>query len=176
MKKKTNNDGAPSLYTLTKKWEKIWSNLNEVNIYFQSYIDTVLLVQQRIKMEPLIKSFESMKDNMQQFYDLLDETTQASKRVVKIDITLPWESDKFAAEWQGWKDYLKEQHQIDLSSRAERKQLDTLKHITGDNESAAYSILDYAQANLYKMFFKLEDKRSNGKTKNSKNKKDGDFE
>lgn len=175
MKKKTSSKDAPTLFHLNKKWEKIWSNLNEVNIYFQSYIDTTLYVQQRIKMEPLIKSFEGLKDHCQQFYDLLDETVQASKRVEVVAIALPWDTDKFKEEWGSWKEYLKEQHQIELSSRAERKQLDTLLKITSGVEENAYPVLDYAQANLYKMFFKLDEKQPKTKAKTKHIRKDEDF-
>lgn len=175
MKKKVTKTSDQQLSLLAKKWDKIWSNLNEVNIYFQSYVDTVLLVHQRIKMEPLIKSFEGLKDNCQKFYDTLDECQSSSKVVAAIQVALPWESDKFKEEWQGWKDYLKEQHQIVLSSRAESKQLETLKTITGGNENEAYAILNYAMSNLYKMFFKLDEKPTKKNNKPNSRKRDEDF-
>lgn len=175
MKKKVTKTSDQQLSLLAKKWDKIWSNLNEVNIYFQSYVDTVLLVHQRIKMEPLIKSFEGLKDNCQKFYDTLDDVQSSSKVVAAIQVALPWESDKFKEEWQGWKDYLKEQHQIVLSSRAESKQLETLKTITGGNENEAYAILNYAMSNLYKMFFKLDEKPTKKNNKPNSRKRDEDF-
>ena len=163
------------LNLLVKNWEKIWKNLNEVNIYFQSYVDTVLLVHQRIKMEPLIKSFEGLKSNCEKYYDALEEFQKSTKAVASIDVTLPWGSDKFKEEWQGWKDYLKEQHQIVLSSRAESKQLETLNTITNGNENEAYTILNYAMSNLYKMFFKLDEKPTKTNNKPKTRKRDEDF-
>ena len=175
MKLKSKQGIDTPLIGVLKKWEKIWGNLNECNVYFQSYIDTILLVHQKIKMEPLINSFEDLKDKSQKFYDYLDETIKASTGTQPVDVKLPWESDKFKTEWQGWKDYLKEQHQIVIGSRAENKQLEILVQITNNQEDAAYPILNYAMANLYKMFFKLEDKQPKTTKKPKTIRKDEDY-
>lgn len=175
MKKKMKSSADPVLFILLKKWEKVWDNLNEVNQYFQSYADTILLVHQKIKMEPLIKSFESLKINSQKFYDQLDDSIKDANTVVPMEIKLPWESEKFSKAWKDWKDYLLEQHQIKLYSRAELKQLSMLSEIAERKEDNAYPVLDYAMANLYKMFFKLDDTKNKTK-KNSKHvRKDEDF-
>ena len=176
MSKKSSKTLDPNLSALLKSWEKVWSNLDDVNRYFQSYIDTTLLVHQRIKMEPLIKSFESMKNLCQKHYDVIDEFTAAAHQAKKLEVTLPWEGEKFLCEWDNWKDYLKEQHQIVLSSRSERKQLDLLVKITNNKEEEAYPVLDYAIANMYKMFFKLDEKKSKTNNKPKGVRKDGDFE
>lgn len=175
MKKKQTKTPNGQLSPLVKKWEKIWSNLNECNIYFQSYIDNVLLVNQRIKMEPLIKSFNTLKTLMEGYYDLLDETQASSGKVMAVEITLPFDSDKFRNEWEVWKDYLKEQHQIELSSRSEKKQLDVLVRITNNQEENVYPILEYAEANLYKMFFKLDEKQPKTNKKSKTIRRDEDF-
>lgn len=175
MGKKAKRTGDPVLYPLQKRWEKVWDNLNNLNVYFQSYADTTLLVHQKIKMEPLFKCFENLKKECEQFYDNLDEYAASLKSVSEIEITLPWESDKFKQEWTLWKEYLIEQHQITIGSRAEKKQLEMLSKITDGQEDAAYPIIDYAIANLYKMFFKLDEKKPKENKKPKFIKKDDDF-
>lgn len=175
MKQTKRTDTDKSIIGVIKKWEKIWENLNQCNVYFQSYIDTTLLVHQRIKMEPLIKSFEALKEKSQKYYDYLDEVQKASKGVQPLDVNLPWDSDKFREEWQGWKDYLREQHQIIIGTRAETKQLQMLVELCQGEEKKAYPLLNYAIANLYKMFFKLDEKPKTTKAKPKTIKKDADF-
>lgn len=161
---------------LIKKWGKVWDNLNECNILFQSYIDTILLVHQKIKMEPLIKSFENLKKSCEKYYDEIDATAAAMRCASPVEVVLPWNTDKFREEWQFWKDYLKEQHGIVISSRTETKQLSMLAKITNNKEDDAYPVLDYAIANLYKMFFKLDEKKIATKTKSKTIRKDDDFQ
>ena len=175
MEKKGSKTTDKTIVLLVKKWEKVWSNLNEVNIFFQSYIDTVLMVQQRIKMEPLITSFETMKKSCEKFYEDLDDAMASCKTTSHVLVTFPWQSDKFVEEWKFWKDYLLEQHQITLSTRAEQKQLDFLAKITENDETKAYPVLDYAMANLYKMFFKLDEKQPKVNKKSKPVRKDEDF-
>lgn len=175
MAKKESKTADRTLVVLVKKWEKLWDNLNQVNIYFQSYIDTVLLVQQRIKMEPLIKEFEELKKNSEKFYNDLDDAVAQSRTVSHVLITPPWDSQKFLETWKFWKEYLLEQHQINLSTRAEQKQLDFLAQISDNKEENAYPVLDYAMANLYKMFFKLDEKQPKTQKKTKNVRKDEDF-
>lgn len=175
MKKRNASASFPSVATLTKKWEKIWNNLNETNSYFQSYIDTILLVHQKIKMEPLINSFEALKKSSQDYYDSLDEIVKSSKTIKPVEVKLPWDSDKFKEEWRVWKEYLLEQHQIELASRTEAKQLAQLYAIADGKEENCYPVLDYAISNLYKMFFRLEQRNNKSKGKTKTIRKDDDF-
>lgn len=175
MKKKSKEKSVNSLKTITKEWQGLWADLNATNKLLEVHYNNVLRVNQKIQAEPLMKQWEKLSKSAEHFYDALEEVSKELNAVEPIEIKLPWEDDKFKEEWENWKKYLKEQHDIRISSRVEQKQLDTLKKLSNGLESAAFEMLDYSISNFYKMFFLLDPKREEKKTKSKNTKKDDDF-
>lgn len=175
MKKKSKEKSVNSLKTITKEWQGLWAELNATNKLLEVHYNNVLRVNQKIQAEPLMKQWEKLSKSAENFYDALEEASKELNAVEPIEIKLPWEDDKFKEEWENWKKYLKEQHDIRISSRVEQKQLDTLKKLSNGVEAAAFEMLDYSISNFYKMFFLLDPKREEKKTKSKNTKKDDDF-
>lgn len=175
MKKKKKEKSAKSLQTITKEWENLWNDLNATNKLLEVFVTNILRVNQKIQAEPLLKQWDKLIKSAEHFYDAVEEASKELNAVDPIEIKLPWEDDKFKSEWDNWKMYLKEQHDIRISSRVEQKQLDTLKKLSNGLESAAFEMLDYSIANFYKMFFQLDSKKEDMKTKSKTRKKDDDF-
>ena len=175
MKKKSKEKSVNSLKTITKEWQGLWAELNATNKLLEVHYNNVLRVNQKIQAEPLMKQWEKLSKSAEHFYDALEEASKELNAVEPIEIKLPWEDDKFKEEWENWKKYLKEQHDIRISSRVEQKQLDTLKKLSNGLEEAAFEMLDYSISNFYKMFFLLDPKREEKKTKSKNTKKDDDF-
>lgn len=175
MKKKVKEKSSKSLSPVLKGWEDLWSDLNATNIQMVSFLETTLRVNQKIKAEPLVKQWEKLKSKAEKFYDTLEETLKEQNHVEPISIILPWEDDKFKKEWDNWKSYLLEQHGIKISSRTEQKQLESLKKMANGHEESAFEMLDYSISNFYKMFFALDTKKEDKKTKPVNKRKDDDF-
>lgn len=175
MKKKQKPSSGQTIVSLTKKWETFWEELNATNMQLVSFLDTQLRVNQKIKAKSLIDQWEKLTKAAENYYDALEEVKKTAETVEPIDVKLPWEDDKFKSEWENWKKYLVEQHGIVISSRAEQKQLDTLKKLAGDNEAAAFDMLDYSMSNFYKMVFQLDIKKEQTTKKPKNRKKDDDF-
>lgn len=175
MKKKLKTSSGQTFVSLTKKWETFWNELNATNLQLVSFLDTQLRVNQKIKAKTLIDQWEKLTKAAENYYDELEEVKKTAETVEPIQVKLPWEDDKFKAEWDNWKAYLIEQHGIVIGSRAEQKQLDTLKKLAGDSEAAAFDMLDYSMSNFYKMVFRLENKKEEHNKKSKNRKKDDDF-
>lgn len=175
MKKKKQEKPVKSLQSITKEWDALWAELNATNKLFEVFVSNILRVNQKIQAEPLIKQWDKLVKTAERFYDALEDTNKELNAVEPLEIKLPWEDDKFKQEWDNWKKYLKEQHDIRISSRVEQKQLDTLKRLSNGQESAAFEMLDYSISNFYKMFFLLDAKKEEKKTKHINKKKDDDF-
>lgn len=175
MKKKQKPSSGLTIVSLTKKWETFWEELNATNMQLVSFLDTQLRVNQKIKAKSLIDQWEKLTKAAENYYDALEEIKKTAETVEPIEVKLPWEDDKFKSEWENWKQYLVEQHGIVISSRAEQKQLDTLKKLAGDNEAAAFDMLDYSMSNFYKMVFQLDIKKEQTTKKTKNRKKDDDF-
>lgn len=175
MKKKSKEKSVNSLKTITKEWQGLWAELNATNKLLEVHYNNVLRVNQKIQAEPLMKQWEKLSKSAEHFYDALEEASKELNSVEPIEIKLPWEDDKFKEEWDNWKKYLKEQHDIRISSRVEQKQLDTLKKLSNGLEEAAFEMLNYSISNFYKMFFLLDSKREEKKSKSKNTKKDDDF-
>lgn len=175
MKRKKQEKSVNSLKTITKEWQGLWAELNATNKLLEVHYNNVLRVNQKIQAEPLMKQWEKLSKSAEHFYDALEEASKELNSVEPIEIKLPWEDDKFKEEWENWKKYLKEQHDIRISSRVEQKQLDTLKKLSNGLEAAAFEMLDYSISNFYKMFFMLDPKKEEKKSKTTNRKKDDDF-
>lgn len=175
MKKKKQEKSVKSLQSVTKQWQGLWADMNATNKLLEVFYNNVLRVNQKIQAEPLMKQWEKLSVSAERFYDALEEASKELNSVDPIEIKLPWEDDKFKEEWDNWKKYLKEQHDIRISSRVEQKQLDTLKKLSNGLEAAAFEMLDYSISNFYKMFFMLDPKKDEKKSKSINRKKDDDF-
>lgn len=160
--------------SVTKEWEKLWSKLSDCNNSLGEYVNNSCSTAQKLKLKPVITSWESFKETAQNYYNYLIELEEKQKSVSKIEVELPFEGEDFKEAWQYWKDYLAEQHHIYLQSRTEVKQLKFLKQYSDGDIEKAKEILDYAISRFYLMFFKLDEKKKD-KGESSKSDDDGEY-
>ena len=161
------------LLSLKKEWVQLFDALESANSAFNALLEDGLPVAERQRMKPFIAKWDALKGRAEGFYDALDRSVNAAPE--PVDVELPWPGDEFKAEWQYWKDYLREQHHVFVRSRAERKMLARLKKITGGDEAKAVEYLDYAESTLYRMFFKVTEREYEKPSSEERRNDDGDF-
>lgn len=157
---------------LRQQWEQLWNVLDCANTAFNEFLQGGLSVSDGKKVRVFVSKWDKLKNQAEQFYDILDCLTNQQTDPVEVD--LPWKSESFKEAWEFWKDYLKEQHHIYLKSRMEKKSLALLKKISEDSEQKAVEYLDYAEAGGYRKFFKVTEKELGGSRPERRN-EDGDF-
>lgn len=175
MKRNLERNKKLSKTDLKKQWEKVWASLEESNNLQGTIFPALLFSHQRIKIQPFNKAFDSLKSNCEKFYDDLELFIEQTDKVDPVEIKLPWTSSKFAKAWQNWKEYLLEQHNINISSRTEEKQLQNLFKISDGKEDNAYPMIDYSIASFYRTLFKLDAKENKTNEEKPANKKEDDY-
>lgn len=175
MQQNKNTNKTKPIGNLKKSWQKVWTNANEFNAELRLFTDRNLTVAQKIKAKGLLKQWDGLTQSLEKFYDLFEVSGQEQVAVQAVELKLPFEDGQFAAEWQNWKDYLKEQHAITISSRAEQKQLKRLMVLSNNNKDAACKIIDYSMAFFYKGFFSIDDTPTKAKSDNKLSRVEDDF-
>ena len=159
---------------LIKQYEAVWRKLDKFNQELSSVAGMLINPRQQEACKKMLKQYDELTSAMTSFYEALQDARPATKAVEKMIFELPFEGENFKTAWQNWKDYLTEQFGIELSTRAELKQLMFLKQYSDDNETKAIEILDYAESRLYVMFFRL-DEAKNSKKAGPKRADEGDY-
>lgn len=159
---------------ITKSWGKVWQKLCTLNASLGAYCKYSVPPSGLEKLRRVVKDYEELETVSIEHQKVLDTILTETKTVDKATVDYPWDSENFLNAWKEWKDYLVEQHGLVLSTRAEKKQLKYLKEYSGDNETAAIEILDYAESRLYIMFFKIDEKPKKNK-KGPKTISDGEY-
>lgn len=160
---------------LVNAWERVWTDLNQFNALQRTVLPALLLVNQRLRYEPVMKAFDSLKNSCCRFYDLFDSQEDDSETVEPVEIKLPWETKSFKKAWQNWREYLLEQHGIKISSRTEQKQLENLFKISEKDEKKALEMIDYSISSFYRTLFKLDEREKKTESNNTIKRNDNDY-
>lgn len=175
MEKRLLKNQKSSRKELVQAWEQVWTDLNQFNALQGSTLPVLLLVNQKLKYEPVMKAFESLKKSCCKFYDILDALEDENEAVKPVEIKLPWDTNTFKKAWQNWKEYLAEQHGIKISSRTEQKQLENLFKISDKDEKKAQAMIDYSISSFYRTLFKLDEKEKKTDINNTIKRNDNDY-
>lgn len=90
-----------------------------------------------------------------------DESKSEKKAKPKIDITIPWTSEKFMKYWETWKDYKSQDHKFKFKSAgSEQASLNELVKLSDGHEDVAIKIIMQSMAKGWKGFFELKTKNN----------------
>lgn len=126
-----------------------WRSIKTKLIVVNTKLESVLPKLNPRTSKELIEAWNDYKVELKK----LDGMMSVSPREVK----LPFASDTFKNEWNEWKNYLAEQHNVFMCSRSEVYALKLLSDFAENNEEKAIYFLHYAMAYRYKNFFKLKE-------------------
>ncbi len=133
-----------------------WQALADANDELNTFINGGLPSSTEKRHKSFVHKFENMKNKAGNLCDAIEK--QAELCIDPIDVSMPWDTDSFRLAWQGWKDYLAEQHNKRMKSRMEYAALAHLKNLADNNEATAIEYLQFAEANGYPRFFKVSTK------------------
>ena len=86
-----------------------------------------------------------------------NNTEKNTKSNTVKNIVLPWDSEMFAAAWQEWKTYKKEQHRFTFrSQKTELASVHNLHNLANGHEQTAIAIIGQSIAQGWKGFFALK--------------------
>lgn len=160
----------------TKEWGRLWMALEKAAGAFQAAADEVETYPEKSRMKTLLKYWDKVIDEANNFEEAWDKFQKPFKEDQAIEIQLPWETDTFKDLWKEWKLYLQMQHGVTLCGITEKKSLEFLKECTEGNEDNAKKYLDYAMRNLYRNFFKVNDREAKQNYNPNSSRKDSDYE
>lgn len=90
----------------------------------------------------------------------------------KIEVTMPYQSEAFAAEWNTWKQYRKEQHRFVYKPISEQAALIKLTKLARD-ETTAIAVIRQSIENSWKGFFELKENGQQAGSNQNRNSKVG---
>ena len=133
-------------------WEKLGNDIETL----KGEIETLL------EMVPLSTKFHKQSSTINKAWNRFNHSLKAMNAFVtpvkSVDISCPLLKDaNFSASWKFWKDYLIEQHGINLRSRTELMQLKQMMKITEGKPDIAVAFLEYAMYRNTKSFFKVNE-------------------
>ncbi len=156
-----------------KLMQQLWQAMNDANEQLNNFINAGMPTAIEKRHKPFVRRWDDMKGKASKLYDFVEELTEDHLEPVKVK--LPWETEPFAKAWQGWKDYLAEQHHRHMKSRMEYAALAHLKKLADGKEKTAVEYLQFAMANGYPRFFKVTAKSYEQPTTTAGGNSDGDY-
>jgi hypothetical protein len=145
--------------SLKKHYEDVVDSLMEFKEKFE---DLITLIPHSKEM---YKRILNLKRSWEKSKELMDELGNCILPVQNLPVKLPenYNNPDFLQTWTFYKEYLQEQHGINMKSRMEIKSLKFLVEISENDPEVAIKFLEYAISKGSKGFFKVDDKT---KTKN----------
>lgn len=159
---------------LQKDFQEVMRDLVVVNKELEDYIKNGTTVSNRIKLKSVVESWNKASKLVDAFNTRLSEMLNNKKIVETVEVELPYSTPAFKEAWIEWKDYLKEQHDIAISTRAEKRQLYFLKKYAGEKEDYAIELIFYSISRLYRMIYQYSEKELKGKV-NENTTDDGEY-
>ena len=156
--------------TMNEQWKLLWTLLASANDDLNKFLSANLPMTTTKNIKKFLQTFEKMKEAAEKVDDMITTPIDA------IEVISPWEDEKFKDAWIFWKEYRLESFGKRYKSREEKKVLEYLKDISGNDMRKAMKCLDFAMAGGYPRFFKVDEKQFNKPSKNDKNESDSDFD
>lgn len=146
-------------------WDDLAEKLKELQSPLEEMLDSIPLSKRFFRMKQKI---ERCWKDVSRAYEKLDPFI--SDAIEAIPVNSPWGCDVFKNKWKFYKDYLKEQHGIQMQSRMEVARLEWLKANTNDNPATAIAWINFWIArgsdSIYKVNIdKTEEKNDEQQTK-----------
>lgn len=142
---------------MRNEWDKLYEALAE----FQTEMEELL------PELPQSKNFNARSTAIKRRWALAQKLANDLNEMITpanpIPVKSPFDHADFITTWQMWKEYLQEQHFIQMRSRMEVNGLNRLAELSGNDHTKAIKILKLAMATGYKNFFKNEEKTPAGK-------------
>lgn len=110
------------------------------------------------RIQKKIASLNRAWKKVQTSWNEMDKYLEPIKPV-EIKSTM-FENTQFREAWLMWKEYLNEQFNIFMASRAELNALKKIKEISEDNPKTAIYYLEHAMSRIDKHFYKVEEKEN----------------
>lgn len=155
---------------MNEQWKLLWTLLASANDDLNKFLSTNLPTTTTKNIKKFLQTFEKMKEAAEKVDDMMTTPIDA------IEVISPWEDEKFKEAWIFWKEYRLESFGKRYKSREEKKVLEYLKDISGNDMKKAMKCLDFAMAGGYPRFFKVDEKQFNKPSKRDNNEADSDFD
>lgn len=139
----------------------------------KEYVDSTSNLLKLLKIEPKHqKKIDSWANKWNNVAGMIEEISRFITPITALEVKYPkFFTLELMETWAFWKDYLQEQHNIIIKSRAEIKQIAFLAKISDQNPDVAIEILDDAMGtnkwNFSKKTFKTEETKTPAKNESS---------
>jgi len=138
------------------QWNELTEKLQEFKVPLEDLLQIIPLGKRYFRIKQKIE--KNWKDVIRA-HEKLDPFI--SDVVDSIPINNPWSSDDFKSTWRIYKDYLKEQHGLQMQSRMELYRLEWLKENTKDNPNLAIVWIKYWIARGSEAIYKVNVEQNN---------------
>ena len=113
--------------TMNEQWKLLWTLLASANDDLNKFLSTNLPTTTTKNIKKFLQTFEKMKEAAEKVDDMMTTPIDA------IEVISPWEDEKFKEAWVFWKEYRLESFGKRYKSREEKKVLEYLKDISGND-------------------------------------------
>ncbi|MBI9052489.1 MAG: hypothetical protein JEY96_01645 [Bacteroidales bacterium] len=149
-------------------WDELFVNLDDFATIMKEFFPMVPQSPALYtEIKKLRKKWKVIQGNVNKF----ENEFNPAKPII-IQIPDEFNHKDFLTAWQDWKEYLAEQKGVTMLTRMEAKALQLLLDMSDRNKDEAIYMLNYASANNYPKFFKVNRNSVN----NQKPPKDGKFD
>lgn len=123
---------------ITKEWGAIEATLSRLREHLNQALEMLPQYGSARKLRGQIeKSWQEVVDTS----DVLDELVNS--RIEPLPVDFPWTDKDFVGVWQLYKDYLLEQHGIEMQSRMEGARLRYIIKFSGSDRNKAIELIEY---------------------------------
>lgn len=89
-----------------------------------------------------------------------DKDVKLKIKEEKLEIVLPFQTEKFTSEWDAWRSHLKSKNKLFKSMEAEQRALRRLQKLVENNESRALDAIDYSISQGYVGIFEEKNQKN----------------
>lgn len=138
--------------------KQTWDNLTTATQSFKEEFEALLnILPDSAAIYKQQRRLDKAWRKLQSGFNQMDEFISPMIKSVKVNSPLLKDAD-FIAKWKFWKEYLIEQHNIHIRSRAELMALKRLADISKEKPATAIKYLEFAMAGNYTRFFVVNEK------------------
>lgn len=139
---------------MRNEWDKLYEALAEFQIEMEELLPEL----------PQSKNFNIKATAIKRKWALAQKLANDLHEMITpaqpVPVNSPFDHAEFLTAWQMWKEYLAEQHNIQMRSRMEVCGLKRLAELSATDHKKAIRILELAMATGYKNFFRIDDKQA----------------
>ncbi len=136
---------------MREKWESIYTGLGDIQECLEELLGEL----------PQSVHFKNRSFRIKKLWSKIQYAACEFDKIVapipSLPVRMPFADDRFVQAWTFWKEYLSEQHNITMRSRAEIQSLKRLVELAASDPVKAVRILEFASSCGYKNFFSIPD-------------------